>query len=263
MNRIDAALSVNRKLLCVYFTAGYPEGELILDTMQSLQDAGVDMIEVGMPFSDPLADGPVIQESSSEALKYGMNLHRLFVELEPMRANITVPVVLMGYLNPVMQFGFEEFLKACKLCGVDGVILPDLPVEVYEREYATLFEHYGIYPVFMITTDTPDERRIKIARAGKGFLYLVSTAAVTGNSAIISEKQQERLMRTAQLISDIPVLTGFGIHDAKSYNDVTAYTSGGIVGTAFIKLQKQIGSRAAATALFRKIKCQTNDSAIA
>lgn len=254
MNRIDAVLSVHRKLLCVYFTAGYPAGEAILDTMQSLQDAGVDMIEVGMPFSDPLADGPVIQESSAEALKYGMNLHRLFEELEPMRAKIAVPVVLMGYLNPVIQFGFEEFLKACQQCGVDGVILPDLPVEVYEREYAMLFEQYGIYPVFMITTDTPEERRIKIGKAGKGFLYLVSTAAVTGNSAIISEKQQERLKRTAQSIRNIPVLAGFGIHDARSYNDVTVYTSGGIVGTAFIKLQKQIGSREAATALFRKIK---------
>jgi tryptophan synthase alpha chain len=263
MNRIDAAMSADRKLLCVYFTAGYPAGEAILDTMQSLQEAGVDMIEVGMPFSDPLADGPVIQESSAEALKYGMNIHRLFEELELMRTKISLPVVLMGYLNPVMQFGFEKFLQSCMRCGVDGLILPDLPVEVYEQEYATLFERFGIYPVFMITTDTPDERRVKIARAGKGFLYLVSSASVTGSSAIISQEQQQRLKRTAQSISGIPVLTGFGIHDAQSYNTVTAYTSGGIVGTAFIKMQKQIGTREAAAALFRTIKNPTNDSAIA
>lgn len=236
MNRLDKLFSKKRKdVLGVYFTAGFPVGSSIVSMTAELANAGVDFVEVGMPFSDPLADGPVIQESSSVALKGGMTIAKLFAELKSLRDTTEVPVVLMGYVNPVMQFGFEKFLQECNVCGVDGIILPDLPVEVYVAEYKSLFEQYEIYPVFLISPQTPKQRVKYIANESKGFVYLVSSSATTGANGELSVEQRNKLMDTISVVEKLPVMVGFGIHDSKSFKAATEYAAGGIVGSAFIR----------------------------
>jgi len=236
MNRLDKLFSEKKKdVLGVYFTAGYPAGSSICKMTAELANAGVDFVEVGMPFSDPLADGPVIQESSSIALKNGMTISKLFTELRSLRASTEVPVVLMGYMNPVMQYGFEKFLTECKSCGIDGIILPDMPVEVYISEYKQLFEVNSIYAVFLISPQTPSSRVKFIAEQSKGFVYLVSSSATTGANGELSSDQQSRLKETVSHVANLPVMVGFGIHDSKSFKAATKYATGGIVGSAFIR----------------------------
>jgi tryptophan synthase alpha chain len=235
MNRLDKLFAEKRKnVLGVYFTAGFPAGSSVVTMTSDLANAGVDFVEVGMPFSDPLADGPVIQESSSVALKGGMTIVKLFAELKSLRSSTEVPVVLMGYMNPVMQFGFDKFLSECKSCGVDGIILPDLPVEVYVAEYKSLFERYEIYPVFLISPQTPKERVKFIANESKGFVYLVSSSATTGSNGELSSDQRNQIRQTISAVENLPVMVGFGIHDSKSFKAATEHGAGGIVGSAFI-----------------------------
>jgi len=236
MNRIDKLFSEKKKdVLGVYFTAGYPAGISVVKMTADLGQAGVDFIEVGMPFSDPLADGPVIQESSTVALKNGMTISKLFSELRLLREKTEVPVVLMGYMNPVMQFGFEKFLAECAFCGIDGVILPDMPVEVYIEEHKKHFEVNSVYPVFLISPQTPAARVKFITEQSKGFIYLVSSSATTGTNGELSAEQQSILKETISQVSNLPVMVGFGIHDSKSFKAATKYASGGIVGSAFIR----------------------------
>lgn len=236
MNRLDELFAEKKKdVLGVYFTAGYPAGSSVCRMTTELANAGVDFVEVGMPFSDPLADGPVIQESSSVALKNGMTIAKLFSELRSLRASTQVPLVLMGYMNPVMQFGFEKFLTECKQCGIDGIILPDMPVEVYIAEYKKLFEANSIYPVFLISPQTPAARVKFIAEQSKGFIYLVSSSATTGANGELSPEQQLKLKETISQMSNLPVMVGFGIHDSNSFKTATRYAAGGIVGSAFIR----------------------------
>jgi tryptophan synthase alpha chain len=236
MNRLDKLFSEKQKnVLGVYFTAGYPVGSDVVTMTAELANAGIDFVEIGMPFSDPLADGPVIQESSSLALKGGMTLSKLFSELKSLRSGTEVPVVLMGYVNPVMQFGFEKFLAECRSCGIDGVILPDLPVEVYIDEYRKHFEKQGIYPVFLISPQTPKDRVKFIANESKGFVYLVSSSSTTGSDGALSQEQQNRLKETISAVGNMPVMVGFGIHDSQSFQAATEHAAGGIVGSAFIR----------------------------
>lgn len=236
MNRIDELFARKKKdVLAVYFTAGFPRLKDTVPVLQALQDGGADLVEIGMPFSDPLADGPVIQESSKQALDNGMSIRLLFEQLKKVREKITVPLVLMGYLNPVLQFGMEPFLVKCASCGIDGVILPDLPAEVYEREYRFLFEKYKVYPVFLATPSTPEKRIRQLASCSKGFLYLVSAASTTGSGKSFSEEQRNALKKVMSLDLPLPVLTGFGIHDAASRKAATEFSNGAVVGTAFIR----------------------------
>ncbi len=236
MNRINQLFNTkNTNILSVYFTAGYPELHSSLTIMEALQDAGVDMIEAGIPFSDPLADGPVIQASSERALKNGMNLAFLFAELKTLREKISIPVLLMGYLNPVMQYGVEKFLRSCQESGIDGVIIPDLPLKEYIDEYESLFQRYGIHAVFLITPQTTEERIRLIDQHSHSFIYMVSSASTTGTKDNIQAHQTDYFSRIQHLKLKNPCLTGFGISSAQSFETACKYSSGAIIGSAFIK----------------------------
>lgn len=236
MNRIDKALKKEQaKILNIYFTAGYPAINATLPIMQHLQEHGAGMIEIGLPFSDPLADGPVIQESSRIALQNGMTTKLLFEQLKNMRQSIRIPVVLMGYLNPVLQFGMEAFLHKAAEIGIDGLILPDMPPEIYENRYQQLFSQYGIHAIFLISPQTSENRMHYLDRLSSGFLYAVSSSSTTGKTAAFSAEHLhyfERL-RSGQL--QTPLMIGFGISDKTAVETVFQYASGAIIGSAFIR----------------------------
>lgn len=240
MSRIKNLFNTKKDpVLSIYFTAGFPQLDDTLPVLKSLEAHGVDMVEIGMPFSDPLADGPVIQASSQEALKNGMSLKTLFAQLKDCRKEVEMPIVLMGYLNPVLQFGMENFLKACQATGVNGLILPDLPVEEYEKDYQDLFEKYGIAIIFLVTPETTAERLKTIDRLTTGFIYAVSSSSTTGKDQNwnLQEAYFQKL-ETAQLKN--PVLVGFGIKDKASFQAASKHTQGAIIGTAFIRaIQKK------------------------
>ena len=235
MNRIDQLFASKQTgILNIYCTAGFPALEDTLPVMTALQAHGADMIELGMPFSDPLADGPVIQDSSTRALQNGMSLKKLFTQLKDFRKNIHVPVILMGYLNPVMRFGIEQFLQQCAATGVDGLILPDLPMQEYEQEYRPLFEKYGLHLIFLVTPETSEARIRQIDALSKGFVYAVSSSSTTGKDKDM-KGQQAYFERLKALQLKNPVLIGFGIKDKPTFDAACAYSNGAIIGTAFIK----------------------------
>ncbi len=239
MNRLEKKLANNpESILSIFFTAGYPSPDGTRKTILDLAAAGADLVEVGIPFSDPLADGPTIQASSHAALENGMSLEKLFGQLEGIRSETEMPIVLMGYLNPVLQFGMERFCQRCAEVGVDGVILPDLPLAFYEKNYAALFEQYDLCPIFLVTPQTSDERIRELDAASRGFLYAVSTASTTGGAGGFGEVQVAYFQRIAKLKLKNPVLVGFGISDKKAFETVCQYLNGGVVGSAFIKAQE-------------------------
>lgn len=223
-----------QKVLNVYCTAGYPQLNSALEVMKALQQNGADLIELGMPYSDPLADGPVIQASSAIALTNGMTIAILFKQLKEFRKEIKVPVILMGYMNPVMQYGFERFCADAVKVGIDGLILPDLPEYEFETEYGAIIKKYGLDFIFLVTPETSEERIIKLDELSSGFLYAVSSSATTGSNtdATIVEKYLKRL-QAMQLQNKI--LVGFGIKDKLTFNAACAHANGAIIGTAFIK----------------------------
>ncbi|MET7000786.1 tryptophan synthase subunit alpha [Chitinophaga defluvii] len=238
-NRIDQ-LFANKKqgVLNIYCTAGFPELNDTVRIMTALQESGADLIELGMPFSDPLADGPVIQDSSTKALKNGMSIHTLFAQLEGFRKTIQVPVVLMGYFNPVLQFGVEAFCERCAAVGVDGIIVPDLPMWEYEAEYKAIFEKYNVHLIFLVTPETSDARMQKIDALSKGFVYAVSSSSTTGKDKNMND-QQAYFRRLQDLKLKNPVLIGFGIKDKATFDNACQYSNGAIIGTAFIKALEQ------------------------
>src|SRR5690625_4245680 len=240
MNRMKKLFQNKKKdILSIYFTAGYPKLQDTAVLLKWLQKAGADMVEIGMPFSDPLADGPVIQASSQTALQNGMSLKVLFDQLKNCREEIHIPIVLMGYLNPVLQFGIEAFLKQCKLAGVDGLILPDLPIDEYEQDYKDLFEQAGLDNILLVTPETSDERLKQIDTLSKGFIYAVSSSSTTGTEKDWS-KTEAYFKRLYDSRLKNPVLVGFGIKDRASFITASQYTNGAIIGTAFIRqLQKE------------------------
>ena len=212
MNRIDQLFSEKKKhILSIYMTAGYPSLEDTVQVIQYLQAYGADMIEIGMPFSDPLADGPVIQESSQRALKNGMNTSVLFRQLEGIREKVSIPLILMGYLNPVLQFGMERYLSECRRIGIDGLIIPDLPLDEFESDYKDVFEQYGIHLSMLITPHTSIERIRRIASLSRGFLYVVSDASTTGAKGTINDQQLSYFKRIHNMNLDFPRLIGFQI----------------------------------------------------
>jgi tryptophan synthase alpha chain len=222
------------KILSVYCTAGFPRLDSTMEVMRALQDSGADMIELGMPYSDPLADGPVIQASGTRALENGMSITRLFGQLMEMRASIRIPVLLMGYLNPILQFGFEKFCEAAAAAGVDGVILPDLPIYEFETEYGSVIRKRGLDFVFLVTPETSDERIRKVDALSTGFLYAVSSSSTTGGSRDLGD-QEDYFRRLGEMKLRNPVLVGFGVRDRKSWEAACRHTQGAIIGTAYIK----------------------------
>lgn len=234
MNRIKQLFDSKKNILSIYFTAGYPKKEDTTRVLKSLASQGVDLIEIGLPFSDPLADGPVIQESSTEALCNGMSSEVLFEQLKDIRNEVSIPLIIMGYFNPVMQYGVEAFCKKCKEVGIDGLILPDLPLEEYQEHYASVFEKYNLANIFLITPQTSNERIKAIDKASSAFIYLVSTASVTGNQSGFGANQEAYFKRISDMNLENPLIVGFGIKDKQTFDQATKYTSGAIIGTAFI-----------------------------
>jgi len=235
MNRINKTLNQDKKLLSIYFTAGFPQIEDTVPILEQLQEADVDMIELGLPFSDPLADGPTIQESSTQALRNGMTTDKLFTQLEGIRDRIHVPMIVMGYFNPMMQYGVERFCKRCQEVGIDGLIIPDLPADVYHEQYQSLFQQYGLLNMFLITPQTPDERIRYIDQVSEGFIYMVSSAATTGAQGSFGDTQQHYFQRIADMKLQSKLLVGFGISNAETYQAAVAHSQGAIIGSAFIK----------------------------
>ena len=235
MNRINQKLQEDKKLLSIYFTAGYPNIDDTVTIIQNLEKNGVDMIEIGLPFSDPLADGPTIQASSTQALKNGMTTELLFKQLENIRNSVKIPLIIMGYFNPMLQYGVEDFCKKCKEIGIDGLIIPDLPVDVYHEEYKSIFEKYDLINVFLITPQTSEERIKYIDSISNGFIYMVSSASTTGAQTGFGDTQTNYFKRINSMNLKNPQIVGFGISNNKTFAQATKYTKGAIIGSAFVK----------------------------
>jgi len=235
-NRINQLFSGKKEnILSIYFTAGYPHLDDTLPIMSELQSQGVNMVEVGIPFSDPMADGPVIQASGNAALKNGMSLKILFSQLEGMRPEITMPVLLMGYLNVVMQYGLEAFCRDCQKAGVDGIILPDLPMKDYLEEYKPMMDRYGLAMVLLITPDTSDERIRAIDEHTSSFIYMVSSASTTGAQTSFNDSKQAYFRRINAMGLKNPRLIGFGISNKSTLDAAFANASGAIIGSRFVE----------------------------
>jgi len=246
MNRIEQTLeahkpsgSTPKKLLSIYFTAGYPDLEDTSKVIRQLENSGVDMIEIGLPFSDPLADGPTIQESSTQALKNGMTTEKLFDQLTGIRDDVNIPLLIMGYFNPMLQYGIEAFCKKCSEIGIDGLIIPDLPVDVFQKEYLPTFEKYGLFNVFLITPQTSNDRIAYIDNISKGFIYMVSSASTTGAKNSFDEVQLNYFQRVNDMNLETPRVIGFGISNNETFVQATNYASGAIIGSAFVKFLEQ------------------------
>lgn len=227
--------SKTSKVLSIFFTAGFPKLEDTATIIEALNDAKVDFVEVGLPFSDPLADGPTIQESSQIALQNGMNLDLVFTQLKAIKNSHSMPLVLMGYLNQLLTYGEHQFCQACIDCGIDTVILPDLPMIEYENHYKALFDSYGISNVFLITPHTSDDRIRKIDAFTNSFIYVVASAAITGAKGAISPQQIAYFERIKAMKLQSNLVVGFGISDQSTFNTVCQYANGAIIGSAFIK----------------------------
>jgi tryptophan synthase alpha chain len=235
MNRIKQKMKEDKKLLSIYFTAGYPSLNDTVNIIQDLEANGVDMIEIGLPFSDPLADGPTIQNSSTAALKKGMTTKLLFEQLKDIRKTVSIPLIIMGYFNPVLQYGVEAFCKKCQEIGVDGLILPDLPLAVYEDEYKAIFDKYDLKFIFLITPQTSDDRIQQIDAASDAFIYMVSSASVTGSKSGFGDEQTDYFKRISDLSLSNPQIIGFGINNNETFKQATKFAKGAIIGSAFIK----------------------------
>ena len=237
MNRIDTLFKHETNgVLSVYFTAGFPQLNDTVPVIQSLEKNGVKLIEIGIPFSDPMADGPVIQASGSKALKNGMTLKLLFKQLSTVRESVQIPLVLMGYLNPIMQFGFERFCAEAQRCGIDGIIIPDLPFEDYLANYKSIAEAHGLHMNMLITPETSEERIRLIDKHTGGFIYMVSTASVTGAKSAFGDENIAYFERVNAMNLKNPRLIGFGISNKATFDAACDNASGAIIGSKFVTL---------------------------
>ncbi len=238
MNRIDNLFKTKTKeILSIYFCAGDPTPSCTAEVIRSLQRNGVDMIEIGMPFSDPLADGPVIQAASTRSLKGGMSVRKLFEQLEGIRKDVTIPLIIMGYINPIMQYGFEAFCQKCNEVGVDGLIIPDLPFREYEEHYRETAKAHNIEMIMLITPETEDERiRMIDNDSENGFIYMVSSASTTGAQKEFDAKKQEYFARIDSMNLRRPRMIGFGISNEATYKAASAHAAGVIIGSKFVTL---------------------------
>jgi len=235
MNRITQLFKEKKNnILSIYYTAGFPGIGDTVAIAEALEDAGADMLEIGFPYSDPVADGPVIQASSKQSLDSGMDLNLLFSQLKELRKKVTIPVLLMGYVNPVLQYGVENFCKACVEAGVDGCIVPDLPMYEYEELYKEIFLEHGLSNIFLVTPQTSEERIRKIDDLSNGFVYLISTSATTGQNLQVSHVTTTYFSRVANMGLKNPTMIGFGIRDKQTFDAACQYANGGIIGTAFV-----------------------------
>ena len=239
MNRINQKLQEDKKLLSIYFTAGFPKLNDTVSIIQELEKNNVDMIEIGLPFSDPLADGPIIQESSTIAIENGMTTSLLFEQLKEIRKTVQIPLIIMGYFNPMLQFGMEKFCQKCAEVGIDGLIIPDLPLQIYETEYKAIFEKYNLKNIFLITPQTSLERMLQIDAISDSFIYMVSSAAVTGSQSGFGTEQLEYFKRIAKMKLKNQQIIGFGIKDLTTLNQATEFQKGAIIGSAFINFLKK------------------------
>lgn len=250
MSRITSLFEhKQRNVLNVYCTAGFPELDSTLEVMMALEQNGADIIELGMPYSDPLADGEVIQKSSGRALQNGMNLKVLFSQLQSLRPQVSLPVILMGYMNPVLQYGFERFCADAAAAGVDGLILPDLPEYEFEVEYGAIIRKYGLDFIFLVTPETAPERVKKLDELSSGFLYAVSSSSTTGSAKNMTDVSGF-LQRLAGYGLKNPVLVGFGIKDRESFQSAAAHANGAIIGSAFIRAIEKTDDVGRATKTF-------------
>ncbi len=235
-NRINQLFATKKKnILSVYFTAGYPKLNDTGSIIYELEKSGADLVEVGIPFSDPTADGPVIQQSSHKALENGMTLDLLFKQLAGIREKVSIPLVLMGYFNPVYQFGVKEFCEKCNDAGIDGAILPDLPLNEYLENYQPFFEKNNLHNILLITPQTSDSRIRQVDTVSTGFIYMVSSSSTTGKNQKVEDFHQDYFERVNKLNLKNTRLIGFGISDKATFNNACKYASGAIIGTAFIK----------------------------
>ena len=236
MNRINKLFKEKRgKILSIYFTAGYPSLNDTTEIIKTLDECGVDLIEVGMPFSDPIADGPVIQNSSNVAIDNGMNLNILFEQLADIRKITDIPIILMGYVNPVYQFGYDNFIKNILECDLDGLILPDLPLDDYKDKFQQVFDKENISFISLITPNTSEDRVKQIDENSNGFIYMVSSSSITGKKSSFDVKQIKYFNKIRSLSLKNPTVIGFGISDKKSFEQACKYSQGAIIGTMFIK----------------------------
>ncbi|HEY4325812.1 MAG TPA: tryptophan synthase subunit alpha [Mucilaginibacter sp.] len=236
MNRLNQLFESKKdNLLSIYFTAGYPELNTTVDIAAALEKAGADFLEIGFPYSDPVADGPVIQFSSQKALESGMTLNVLFEQLKDLRKRVTIPIMLMGYINPIVQYGVERFCKKAAEVGVDGIIVPDLPIYEYETLYSGFFKDNNLSNIFMVTPQTSEERIRKIDELSNSFIYLLSSSTITGVNLRLSNSIEDYYKRVKAMELKNPTIFGFGITNNESFRKACEYANGAIVGTAFVK----------------------------
>ncbi len=237
MNRINQLFSEQKKnILSIYFCAGHPTLEGTADTIKALEKNGIQMIEIGIPFSDPMADGPVIQDAATKALRNGMKLKVLFEQLKDVRKEVSIPLILMGYLNPIMQYGFDKFCASCKECGIDGMIIPDLPFKDYIESFKAVADKYDLRVIMLITPETSEERVRFIDEHTDGFIYMVSSAAITGAQKDFNEQKQAYFKRIEALNLRNPRMIGFGISNKQTYEAACAHAAGAIIGSKFVTL---------------------------
>ncbi|WP_288208006.1 tryptophan synthase subunit alpha [uncultured Parabacteroides sp.] len=247
MNRITNLFETKKNgILSVYFTAGYPQLNDTVTILKELEKKGINSVEVGIPFSDPMADGPVIQEAATQALHNGMSLHILFDQLKDVRKEVQIPIILMGYLNPIMQFGFEAFCKKCAEVGIDGVIIPDLPFADYMADYKETADRYDLKMIMLITPETSEERIRLIDEHTSGFIYMVSSAAITGTQQSFDDQKQAYFRRINGMNLQNPRLVGFGISNKATFEAASSNSSGAIIGSKFVQLLKSEPTAAAA-----------------
>ncbi|MDR0973335.1 MAG: tryptophan synthase subunit alpha [Prevotellaceae bacterium] len=251
MNRITQLFREGKKnLLSVYFCAGTPTLDGTVEVIRTLERNDVSMIEIGIPFSDPMADGLVIQNAATRALHNGMSLHLLFEQLKDIRREVRIPLILMGYLNPILHFGFERFCEECSVCGIDGLIIPDLPFD-YAETYRQIAERYDLKIIMLITPETSEERVRRIDAQTDGFIYMVSSAATTGEQQDFDENKQSYFRRIAAMGLRNPLMVGFGISNKATFDAACRYAAGGIVGSRFVTLLEEEQS---AEQAIRKLK---------
>ena len=256
MNRLNE-LFANRgdkRILSIYYTAGYPTLDSTVEIAEILEKSGADFLEIGFPYSDPVADGPVIQHSSEVALRNGMTLQVLFDQLRELRTHVNIPVLLMGYVNPVLQYGVENFCQSCKEVGVDGVIVPDLPMYEYEELYRETFEKHELSNIFLVTPQTSEERIRKIDGLSTSFIYLLSSSATTGKNLSVSEDTEAYFSRIRGMNLKNPLVVGFGISSNETFVRATDYASGAIVGSAFVRLLSTDNYREQIPSFIRQLK---------
>jgi tryptophan synthase alpha chain len=240
MNRINQLFSQQKEsVLSIYFCAGHPTLEGTVDTIKALANNGVNMVEIGIPFSDPMADGPVIQSAATQALRNGMKLRVLFEQLKDIRKEVNIPLILMGYLNPIMQYGFEAFCQSCVACGIDGMIIPDLPFKDYIEHYKAIADKYDLRIIMLITPETQEERIRFIDEHTDGFIYMVSSAAITGAQKDFNEQKQAYFKRIESMNLRNPRMIGFGISNKQTYDAACAHAAGAIIGSRFVTLIEQ------------------------